>query len=121
MCRSRPSSGVDAVAQWVRAIRSSPVHAAVFGSFARGDGGVHSDIHVCLIVDDDLVDDEARLAQVQALGQEVLAWRGNRAKVPLLGTQAFAQASCADESIVDALLDESNALLAARPLTDLLH
>jgi predicted nucleotidyltransferase len=55
-----------------------PVHASLFGSTARGDGGLDSDVDL-LIVRPDAVDseDETWWSQVEALDDKILAWTGN--------------------------------------------
>ena len=98
----------------------APVHAAVFGSFARGEGGPGERLDLLLVVADEQVDDEDLLAQVRELGEAVLAWTGNRAEVLLLGERAFAAAARAGEPVIPALLTESISLSAGRPLADLL-
>lgn len=59
-----------------------PLHASVFGSAARGDGDLDSDIDIFLVrssnVDED--DDEWR-GQVEALAGGVFEWTGNHAGI----------------------------------------
>jgi predicted nucleotidyltransferase len=67
-----------AIAEWLIA----PVHASVFGSTARGDGDVESDIDVLIVRPPHVAQDEPRWqAQVDALGEKIEAWTGNLANI----------------------------------------
>ncbi len=59
-----------------------PVHLSVFGSVARGDGDLESDVDL-LIVRPSEVDDEDPVwrAQLQELAESVERWSGNRASL----------------------------------------
>lgn len=67
----------DAIALW----ETQPVHASVFGSTARGDGNLDSDIDMLIVRPRDMPGDERWLAQVDALGDQIEAWTGNRANI----------------------------------------
>jgi predicted nucleotidyltransferase len=56
----------------------APVHASVFGSTARGDGDVDSDIDVLIIHPPGVAGGERWQAQVDALRDQIEAWTGNR-------------------------------------------
>lgn len=58
-----------------------PIHASVFGSTARGDGGLDSDIDVLLVHPPGLAGDERWQAQVDALRDRIEAWTGNQANI----------------------------------------
>jgi DNA-binding transcriptional ArsR family regulator len=64
----------------------APVHVSLFGSAARGDGDVTSDIDLFVVrpraVDQD---DVTWRAQVDQLATDVLAWTGNRAGISEVG------------------------------------
>lgn len=68
----------DALSTW----SIPPVHASLFGSAARGDGDIDSDIDI-FIVRPAGVDTEAPAweAQLRSLGEAVLAWTGNDAGI----------------------------------------
>lgn len=58
----------------------APVHASLFGSAARGDGGTSSDIDLLVIRPDDVDEEDSRWReQFSILGERVFAWTGNRA------------------------------------------
>lgn len=68
----------DAVRGWP----FQPVHASVFGSAARGDGDVESDIDLYIVrpkgIDEN---DEQWRAQIDQLAKDVQSWTGNRAGI----------------------------------------
>lgn len=62
----------------VRLWKPRPVHASLFGSAARGDGGAESDIDILLVRPDGIAEDESPWAdQVDNLRRQVRAWTGN--------------------------------------------
>jgi len=69
-----------------------PVHASLFGSAARGDGNVDSDIDIFLVrpagVD---AEDATWSEQLHDIGDAVLAWTGNHAGIIDLAEQDIAQ------------------------------
>ena len=63
----------------VSQLMPAPVHASVFGSFARREADEHSDIDLLVVVLDDVdLRDETWLDQMHQLSAEVLTWTGNR-------------------------------------------
>ena len=59
-----------------------PVAAAVFGSAARGDGMVESDVDVFVVRPDDVdAEDEIWSDLVDGLSQAIMRWSGNRASI----------------------------------------
>jgi nucleotidyltransferase-like protein len=68
----------DAIARW----EITPVHASVFGSTARGDGDLESDIDVLVVRPLQVPkDDERWQTQIDHLGEQIEAWTGNRAAI----------------------------------------
>jgi predicted nucleotidyltransferase len=68
----------DSLAGW----EPAPVHASMFGSVARADGGTDSDIDLFLVRPATVSEDHlAWRAQVAQLSDDVLAWTGNHAAV----------------------------------------
>ncbi|MGH3682087.1 MAG: nucleotidyltransferase domain-containing protein [Natronosporangium sp.] len=62
--------------------RVPPVSALVFGSTARGDGDVESDVDVFLVRPDDVdADAPGWRAQVSELSRAITRWTGNRASM----------------------------------------
>jgi predicted nucleotidyltransferase len=59
-----------------------PVNVSVFGSAARGDGGLDSDVDIFLVRPRDLdEDDGVWRGQVDALAERVFEWTGNHAGI----------------------------------------
>ena len=60
----------------------APVHLSLFGSAARGDGDVHSDIDLFVVRPSGIADDDAGWqAQRDDLSEQIRRWTGNRAAV----------------------------------------
>lgn len=59
----------------------APLHASVFGSTARGDGGLESDIDVLIVYAPGMSEDERWRIQVDALRDRIEAWTGNQANL----------------------------------------
>jgi hypothetical protein len=59
-----------------------PVHASVFGSAARGDGDVTSDVDLLIVrPSSSAYDEPSWQAQIDGLHDEIEAWTGNRASI----------------------------------------
>ena len=103
----------------VGALSPAPVHASLFGSFARGGGGEHSDLDLLVVTGPDL-DRQAEQwrAQVRALEDDVLTWTGNTLEPLVLSTAELAAAVAAGEPIVGQLVED--ALVLVGPAFDAL-
>jgi predicted nucleotidyltransferase len=65
-----------AISEW----RRQPVHVSIFGSAARGDGGIDSDIDLFVVRPGDVdAEDEVWRAQLDGLAEQVRRWTGNHA------------------------------------------
>lgn len=89
----------------------APVHASIFGSFARGHGNESSDIDLFVVLPSTTDPDRWR-AQMTALQDQVLAWTGNRLEVLVLDQEQLAAA--ADEPVL-AVIQEEGITLAGPP------
>ncbi len=59
-----------------------PFHVSIFGSAARGDGGVNSDVDIFLVRPGDVPEDDDKWrGQVAALADQVFEWTGNHAGI----------------------------------------
>jgi predicted nucleotidyltransferase len=68
----------DALSSW----SPEPVHASLFGSFARGEATTTSDIDVLVVIGQAGVEDQdVRATQVDQLSADVLRWTGNRGHI----------------------------------------
>ena len=83
----------------IAAWSSPPATVTVFGSAARGDGGLHSDIDVLVVRP--AGGDEVWEEQLDGLREHVASWTGNPCQVYELTEQEFVQHVEAREPIVD--------------------
>jgi predicted nucleotidyltransferase len=77
------------------------VHASAFGSAARGDGDVDSDIDLLVVRPARIADDDERWrSQISALAEGVRRWTGNDASIIELDERAVAQRPT-DTNVID--------------------
>lgn len=76
-----------------------PVHASTFGSFARGEAGVHSDIDVLLIANSD-ADEIEWEPQIDTLEAQVMSWTGNRCRCLVFTVERARRLAASGELIV---------------------
>jgi hypothetical protein len=98
-----------------------PVHASMFGSAARQDGDIDSDIDIFLVRPAGVSDEDAIWSeQLHDLGDSILAWTGNHASIIDFSQQDLRQMH--DESPpVLADLRRDGIDLAGAPLRELLR
>lgn len=94
----------SALAHW----QPQPGYAALFGSAARGEDRIDSDLDICVVLPDDVAaDDGAWRRQVAALEADASAWTGNDTRVlELCGSDMQAGGA----SVVDDILRDGIAL-----------
>lgn len=112
---------LDRLRDAVRGWEIPPVGAALFGSAARGDGGVDSDVDLLVIRPDRVgEEDEAWRAQVDALIDGVRSWTGNPASVVELGAGDLRHLLDRSPPVLDSI--RADAIdLAGRPVRTLLR
>lgn len=92
----------------------APLHASVFGSAARGDGGSSSDIDLFVVRPEAVPeDDPAWRGQVENLIADVRDWTGNHANLVEVPASALVDLSRRRPTVVDSL--EADALTLAGP------
>ena len=90
----------EAISTW----SIKPVAVAAFGSAARGDGGVESDIDVFVVRPEEVPDDDLRWSDdVAALSTSVRRWSGNSASVIQATPSQVASMISRGEPIVESL------------------
>lgn len=95
-----------------------PVAAAVFGSAARGDGGVQSDIDVFVVRPEEVPDDDLRWSNdVAALGTAIRRWSGNSASLIQATPAQVASMISRGEPIVESLRRDAVSLFGPNILT----
>ena len=87
----------DAIGQWTQ----HPIHASIFGSAARGDGDLDSDIDLLIVHGFAHDPPPAWSEQVDELGDRVHAWTGNFMQTYELSTSELADHLRVGEPIVD--------------------
>jgi predicted nucleotidyltransferase len=106
------------LADSVGALDRAPLHASLFGSFARGDGDESSDIDLFLVLQEGQAETPRWEAQMRNLEDQVLAWTGNRLETLTVDLDAFRRAVHNQEHFIDELLTDAHDLtgLALGPL-----
>lgn len=103
---------VDACQRLAPAVRS----AALFGSVARRESGVASDVDLLLAVPDVLdTGAEAWQEQVRDLEERVLAWSGNRLEIITVTRGHLAEIVESDEPIVRSWQEDALTLTGTDP------
>ena len=87
----------DALSRW----SPEPVHASLFGSFARGEATTTSDIDILVVIGPaGAADQDARAAQIEHLAADVLRWTGNRGHIVDPTPDILAAMTAADDPLV---------------------
>jgi predicted nucleotidyltransferase len=90
----------DEVVDW----DPSPYAVVIFGSFARRDGGVDSDLDVLLVRPDFVVEDAERWArQRHELASKAERWTGNHTQILELSANELSSTVARDEDLVRSL------------------
>ncbi len=93
-----------------------PVHASVYGSFARREGGPESDIDLMLILPSDVdTHDDLWVDQVRVLEGEVLGWTGNRLQALTFTESRFSDVIGDGEPLVQTWSADAVPLLGPEP------
>ncbi|MBM6404827.1 nucleotidyltransferase domain-containing protein [Phycicoccus sp. CSK15P-2] len=113
---------VDRIRDDVSSWEITPVHAGLFGSFARGTADAESDVDLLVVRAHRMTssDEDTWLGQVDRLDRRIHAWTGNRAQV--IDVDATTVARMADEAdpLVDSWLADE-ILLVGQRIVDLLR
>jgi predicted nucleotidyltransferase len=105
----------------VSRLSPAPTVTALFGSFARREAGVESDIDLLIVVADDTdVHGMAWTEQMDALIQVATRWTGNRLAPLVLSETTFASAIANGEPLIGSLRDEAIPLTGHDELRQLL-
>jgi predicted nucleotidyltransferase len=99
---------LDRLRAEVRSWRVKPVHASLFGSAARTEGGDQSDVDVLLVRPDEVEEDQAPWAdQVDRLRHQVWAWTGNRCQAFQVDLVRLAEHVRVRDPLIDAWLRDA--------------
>ena len=88
-----------------------PLHASLFGSFARREADHASDIDLLIITPDAVEPDDRWTQALQVIADDVLAWTGNRLESVVLTPSEFDDAVRAREPIAASWLSDSQVLI----------
>jgi hypothetical protein len=98
-----------------------PLHASLFGSFARGEADAASDIDVLVVLTAEAAaDQDNRTRQLDQLARDILSWTGNRAHIVGTTPTVLATMVAADDPLVNSWRADHVHLTGAR-LRDLLR
>lgn len=94
---------VDRIRSDVAGWTIAPIHAGLFGSFARGTAGSDSDVDMLLVRPKTLAeaDEGTWLAQLDHLDRHIQAWTGNAAQIIDLTPATLSQMSTDADPLVD--------------------
>lgn len=111
---------IERLTQALGAFDPPPIHASIFGSFARGDGSASSDIDVLLIASNATGLSEDWLREVRGLADHLYLWTGNRMEYIAYTEAEFEHIVARAEPIVDSW--EADAItLIGMSMTDVLR
>lgn len=95
--------------------RPAPIHASVFGSMARGDGGSESDVDLLLVRPGGTDEDESPWAdQVDDIRRKVRAWTGNHCQAFQVDMERLAEYIRTGDPLVQEWLRDSIPLAGSR-------
>ena len=109
------------LAKTISAWAIQPLHASLFGSTARGDGDIHSDIDLLLVRPDGLGqdDEDAWEEQVSEMRKTIVRLTGNNCQIFQVGRSRLLDHVTARDPLVDAWLRDG-VEVAGATLTDLI-
>ena len=121
-------SASDARSEIIRRLREAvtrlspaPVATELFGSFARRQAGIDSDVDMLIVVADDTDVHNAEWSdQIESLVKVATLWTGNRLEPLVLTETAITAAVAADEPLIDSLRGEAVPLTGDESLRQLL-
>jgi hypothetical protein len=92
----------DRIRQTLASWKLPPIHASLFGSAARSDGDVSSDIDMFLVRPGDIDEEDSPWAeQVDELRQQVHTWTGNRCQTFQLDISRLAEHARVQDPLID--------------------
>lgn len=105
---------IERIRQDVESWPIRPVHASVFGSAARGDGNIHSDVDLLIVRPDAVTEDDPEWReQLHLLAEKIERWSGNHASLHELSPAQLRTAVRRKEPVVASLATQSTLLCGA--------
>jgi predicted nucleotidyltransferase len=100
---------------------SRPVHVSVFGSTARADGHVKSDIDLLIVRPENLAEDDPQWReQLHRLAERIERWSGNHASLHEVSPKGLKAALRRGEPVIASLRDDASIVLAGPEIAALL-
>jgi hypothetical protein len=88
---------IEALSTW----SPEPMHASLFGSFARGEATTASDIDILVVIAPaGAADQDARATQIDQLAADILRWTGNHGHIVDPTSDILAAMTAADDPLV---------------------
>jgi predicted nucleotidyltransferase len=92
---------IDRITETLSTWSPEPMHASLFGSFARGEATTTSDIDILVVISpEDAADQDARATQIDQLAADILRWTGNRGHIVDPTPDILAAMTAADDPLV---------------------
>jgi predicted nucleotidyltransferase len=105
---------IDRIRREVEGWSSPPVHVSLFGSAARADGRLESDIDLLIVRPEDLAEDDPQWReQLHRLAERIERWSGNHASLHEVTPKGLKAALRRGEPVIAALRD--TAIVLAGP------
>jgi predicted nucleotidyltransferase len=98
---------ISALETYLSDFGEAVVHASMFGSAARGDGDVDSDIDLLIVSPEGIDDDHPWRGPLDGLSEAVLGWTGNHAAIVELSMPELADLVRRGAPILDDLMDDA--------------
>ena len=112
---------IDRITNALSCWSPEPLHASLFGSFARGEATTTSDIDILVVTaPSGAADQDARAAQIDQLSADVLRWTGNRGHIVDPTPDTLAAMIAADDPLLVSWRADHIHLMGTR-LLDLLR
>lgn len=100
------------IAEW----EIAPTHVSIFGSAARGDGDIHSDVDLFVVRAARVSEDDSRWrAQLERLSVHVHAWTGNHVGISEIAAADLRRLRRERPPVVEELRREAITLAGAEP------
>ena len=95
--------------------RIPPLAAWLFGSTARADAGINSDVDILIVAADHVADEDAWAEQADSLTDQVRKWSGNACELLALTETEIRDAVQGEDRLIDELRRDAIHLAGAQP------
>jgi biotin operon repressor len=109
---------IERVKEHIAGWEVQPIHASMFGSAARGDGGAESDIDILVVRPRDVEkEDERWRSQIDSLAGVIHSWTGNHAGIAEVSKRDLARLRRERPPVVESVEADGIALTGDEPWT----